>query len=375
MPPIAAVDHVRFARGQGLARQAIGQHTESGRLHRLFPRRAAPLGTRKLYEDKDLGFVVLAHCNPKPHKSPPHDHGASWAVYGQAVKYTDMSEYKRLDGGTDAGDAKLEKVKTYRLEPGHAGVYDVGAIHAIDYPDGSRFVRVTGRDLDYVRRLKFDMAAGKAITGLTPTWSFSPGQGQIDADGAFVGYEPGDYTITASFGARSVESTITLAPRDVRRPLSLVGRLPRTRFTTEEVWIHPDGKHAYLGSGGGGDKVATPTFNPPGGTYAAAVNVTLATSTLQPWSHWVTPLGLHKRFDTLFFVAPAPPDQLPEVDAGETTTLAWVQPQAALAAHGDGAFVPLAGSGAAGRALRPVPRVGPRPPPVATGGAAHAARA
>ena len=125
---------------------------------------ATPMGTRKLYEDKDLGCVVLAHCNPKPHKSPPHDHGASWAVYGQAVMYTDMSEYKRVDGGTDAGDAKLEKVKTYRLEPGHAGVYDVGAIHAIDYPDGSRFVRVTGRDLDYVRRLKFDMAAGKAIT-------------------------------------------------------------------------------------------------------------------------------------------------------------------------------------------------------------------
>ena len=96
-------------------------------------------------------------------------------------------------------------------------------------------------------------AAGKAITGLTPTWSFSPGEGQIDADGAFVGYEPGEYTITASFGARSVESTITLAPRDVRRQLSLVGRLPRTRFTTEEVWIHQDGKHAYLGSGGGGD--------------------------------------------------------------------------------------------------------------------------
>lgn len=125
---------------------------------------AAPIGTRKLYEDKDLGFVVLAHCNPKPHQSPPHDHGASWAVYGQAVKYTDMSVYKRLDGGQGAGEARLEKVKSYRLEPGHAGVYDVGAIHAIDYPEGSRFVRVTGRDLDYVQRLKFDTAAGKAIT-------------------------------------------------------------------------------------------------------------------------------------------------------------------------------------------------------------------
>ena len=123
----------------------------------------APSGTRKLYEDKDLGFVVLAHCNPKPHKSPPHDHGSSWAVYGQAIKYTDMTEYRRLDGGQGAGEAQLEKVKNYRLEPGHAGVYDVGAIHAIDYPEGSRLVRVTGRDLDYVRRLKFDTAAGKAI--------------------------------------------------------------------------------------------------------------------------------------------------------------------------------------------------------------------
>jgi hypothetical protein len=125
---------------------------------------AAPIGTRKLYEDKDLGFVVLAHCNPKPHKSPPHDHGSSWAVYGQAVKYTDMSEYRRVDANDGAGEAKLEQVKSYRLEPGHAGVYDVKAIHAIDYPEGSRFVRVTGRDLDYVQRLKFDMAAGKAIT-------------------------------------------------------------------------------------------------------------------------------------------------------------------------------------------------------------------
>lgn len=124
---------------------------------------AAPIGTRKLYENMDLGFVVLAHCNPKPHRSPPHDHGASWAVYGQAVSYTDMSEYRRLDGGDGAGEATLEKVRSYRLEPGQAGVYDVGAIHAIDYPDGSRFVRVTGRDLDYVRRLKFDTAAGKAI--------------------------------------------------------------------------------------------------------------------------------------------------------------------------------------------------------------------
>ena len=96
-------------------------------------------------------------------------------------------------------------------------------------------------------------ARGRTIAGLTPTWSFSPGHGLMEDDGAFVGYEAGEYTVTASFGTRSVEATVNLAERDVRRPLALVGRLPRSRFSTEEVWLHQDGKHAYLGSGSGGD--------------------------------------------------------------------------------------------------------------------------
>ncbi|MBL8675296.1 MAG: hypothetical protein IPK81_25355 [Rhodospirillales bacterium] len=124
---------------------------------------AAKLGRHTLYEDKELGFVVLAHVNAKAHRSPPHDHGASWAVYGQAIEHTDMTVWRRKDGGEGAGAADLEAVKTYRLDPGKAGVYDVGAIHSIDYPDGSRFVRVTGRDLDLVPRLKYDMAAKKAV--------------------------------------------------------------------------------------------------------------------------------------------------------------------------------------------------------------------
>jgi len=76
----------------------------------------------------------------------------------------------------------------------------------------------------------------------------------------------------------------------------------------------------------------------PLGRLAAEAGWPLATSVLQPWSHWVTPLGLPKRFDTLFFVAPAPAAQEPSVDAGEATTLAWVHPPEALAAHGRGEF-------------------------------------
>jgi hypothetical protein len=96
-------------------------------------------------------------------------------------------------------------------------------------------------------------AQGKEIAGLTPQWTMSPGQGSIDPNGAFVGYEAGTYTVTASYGNRSNDATVTLTPRDVRRPATVVGRLPRTRFSTEEVWIHPNGKNAYLGSGSGGD--------------------------------------------------------------------------------------------------------------------------
>ena len=122
----------------------------------------AEVGVHQIYRDPELDFVVLAHINDAPRQSPPHDHGSSWAIYGQASEYTDMTEYERLDGGAGAGEAKIEKLKTYRLTPGHAGLYDVGAIHAIDYPAGARFVRVTGTDLATVERLKFDMNDGKA---------------------------------------------------------------------------------------------------------------------------------------------------------------------------------------------------------------------
>jgi hypothetical protein len=166
-----------FCRDAGQALRDIpgrdGREMVRGLLERLlanpdFVREAvgpeAPLGRRKLYEDADLGFVVLAHVNAKAHRSPPHDHGASWAVYGQATEHTDMTVWKRLDAGIGAGEAQLESVRHYRLLPGQAGVYDVGDIHSIDYPDNARFVRVTGRDLDLVPRLRFDLSQGKAIT-------------------------------------------------------------------------------------------------------------------------------------------------------------------------------------------------------------------
>ena len=126
-----------------------------------------PRGLKVLYEDPELGFQILAHINDKARVSPPHDHGASWAIYGQATHYTDMIEWEREDDRSDPAKAQLKPVKKYRLLPGHAGIYQDGAIHSIDYPDGARFIRVTGTNLDHIKRVRFDLATGR-VEQMTP---------------------------------------------------------------------------------------------------------------------------------------------------------------------------------------------------------------
>ncbi len=48
-------------------------------------------------------------------------------------------------------------------------------------------------------------------------------------------------------------------------------------------------------------------------------------------SHWITPVGERRRFDTRFLVAVAPAGQEPLHDGGETIESLWVEPAAALA--------------------------------------------
>jgi hypothetical protein len=115
---------------------------------------------------------------------------------------------------------------------------------------------VSARQGDVIRfRVRALDRDGREIRGLTPTWSFSPGQGIIEQDGRFVGYDAGNYLVTASFGRASAQAPVSLTFRDVRRPVQVVGRVPRTVFNTEEIWIHPNGQYAYLGTGGGGDRL------------------------------------------------------------------------------------------------------------------------
>ena len=56
----------------------------------------------------------------------------------------------------------------------------------------------------------------------------------------------------------------------------------------------------------------------------------LATDRIAYWSHWITPVGEPRRFDTRFFVAHAPERQTAGHDDWELTSSAWVTPQDAI---------------------------------------------
>ena len=58
--------------------------------------------------------------------------------------------------------------------------------------------------------------------------------------------------------------------------------------------------------------------------------LTLDLSGLVYWSHWLTPPGVPKRFDTRFFAVRAPHGQEAVADYGEAVELMWLTPAAAL---------------------------------------------
>ncbi len=64
----------------------------------------------------------------------------------------------------------------------------------------------------------------------------------------------------------------------------------------------------------------------------------LALDELVPYAHWITPEGMPKRFDTWFFLAAAPPEQVGAHDGKESTDSIWLSPREALAGGESGRF-------------------------------------
>lgn len=58
--------------------------------------------------------------------------------------------------------------------------------------------------------------------------------------------------------------------------------------------------------------------------------IEIATDLLVVFAHWITPHGRPRRFDTHFFLAPAPEGQVARHDGREAVDARWISPHAAL---------------------------------------------
>ena len=111
-----------------------------------------------LHEDPELGFCILAHQYKGAKDSPPHDHGPSWAIYGQVAGETAMSDWELLSPAAPDKPGKVKHKNKYKLTPGVAHVYNEGDLHSPSRVGPTRLLRIEGTNMDKVKRLKYEPA-------------------------------------------------------------------------------------------------------------------------------------------------------------------------------------------------------------------------
>jgi hypothetical protein len=109
-----------------------------------------------LYEDPELGFCILGHVNQGARESKPHDHGPSWAIYGQARGETVMSEWVLVEPAAEDKLGKVRLVRKYSLAPGMAQIYNEGDLHSPSRSGSTRLIRIEGQNLEKIHRLAYE---------------------------------------------------------------------------------------------------------------------------------------------------------------------------------------------------------------------------
>jgi hypothetical protein len=109
-----------------------------------------------LYEDPELGFCILGHVYHGAKNSNPHDHGPSWAIYGQAGGETVMTDYAPIARPSDGKPGKARRVKDYTLKPGMAYLYNEGDLHSPRRDGPTRLIRIEGQNMDKIHRYPYE---------------------------------------------------------------------------------------------------------------------------------------------------------------------------------------------------------------------------
>lgn len=120
-----------------------------------------------LYEDPELGFTILAHAYQGAKNSSPHDHGPTWAIYGQASGETIMTDWECLARPTETAPGKARRIRDYKLTPGMAYLYEPGVLHSPRRESSTTLLRVEGSNLDRIKRRPYT-AVDQATTPAAP---------------------------------------------------------------------------------------------------------------------------------------------------------------------------------------------------------------
>jgi hypothetical protein len=127
--------------------------------------RAAGADPREiLYQDPQLGFCICGHVYEGAANGSPHDHGRSWAIYGQAAGITEMTDWKIVEKGSGGNPSLVEPIRTYVMKPGDAHFYDIGDVHSPRRERPVKLIRIEGENLDNVKRSNIKAKAPAAVS-------------------------------------------------------------------------------------------------------------------------------------------------------------------------------------------------------------------
>src|SRR3981081_2231075 len=128
----------------------------------------------------------------------------------------------------------------------------------------------------------------------------------------------------AEAGPRPAATVILLRGGEHALEVLLVQRNPEARFMGG-AWVFPGG--AVDADEGEGESAlraaAVRELSEEGGIRVGGPRE------LVPFSRWITPAEVKIRFDTWFFLTPAPADAEPRPDGSETVDARWFTPQGA----------------------------------------------
>ncbi len=153
---------------------------------------------------------------------------------------------------------------------------------------------------------------------------------QIDfASGALVfpggSLDPDDFAIAADPARHSGAGDLDEQARAFR-----IGALRETFEECGVLLARPRGSQALV-DGRRVDAISKKAEGRKFSELMAAEDLVLALDLLTPYAHWITPTALPKRFDTHFFIAAAPADQLALHDGSESVDSVWINPARGLA--------------------------------------------